>query len=87
LLLNRCDKAIAPAGYTGDVPRTVLAIAQHSTKTSNVDTEICVIDNDAGPDPLTQLLMSDYFARPLHQRDQKVERTTPDRKRIIAFLQ
>jgi hypothetical protein len=66
LLLNRCDKAVASAGDTGNVPRTILAVAQHFTKTGDVYTEICVIDGDAGPDPLTQLLVSDNFARPLH---------------------
>jgi hypothetical protein len=51
-----------------------------------VDTQIWIIDSDARPDPFTQLFMSDDFARPLHQRDQKVKRTTPDRKRFIAPL-
>jgi hypothetical protein len=68
-LLNRRDKAIAPAGYTGNVPRTVLAVAEHLAKTGNVDADIRLIDSDAGPDPFTQLLMRDNFACPFHQRD------------------
>ena len=82
-----CSSDLAPAGYAGNVPRTVVAVAEHFTKAGYVDTEICIINSDAGPDPFTQLLMGDDFARPLHQRDEKVKRTAPRRKRLIAFLQ
>ena len=44
--LDRCNKAIAPARYVGDIARTVLAITERPAESSNMDPKTGFLDND-----------------------------------------
>jgi AcrB/AcrD/AcrF family len=52
----------------------VLAVAERPSHGGDMDSEVALLDVDAGPDARDQLVLRDQFAGPLDHRAQDVER-------------
>jgi hypothetical protein len=86
-VLDRCNKAIAPAGYGGDVARTVSTITERSAEPGNMDPKTGLLDGNVRPSPFDQFLVAHDLSCPLDQSDQDVESTATQRHRLVVFHQ
>ena len=81
------NEAIASTRYIRNVAVAGSAVAQDLAKGTNMDPEIGLLDEGAWPDTGQQLILADKLSSSLDQRDQDIERTTTQTKRLVGFEQ
>jgi hypothetical protein len=85
--VQRRHKAIAAACVGDDVAVAVLAIAQCPPQQSDIDTQICLVNERVGPDARDQRFFAHQLAGALHQRNQDLHRAVAECNLRILFAQ
>ena len=84
---QRRHKAIATARVSDDVAVAVLAVPQRPPQQSDVDPEVCLVNERVGPDARDQRFFAHQIAGALHQRNQDLHRTIAKCNLRIPFAQ
>ena len=86
-LPDRSHEAIAAAHDIDDVAGARLAVAQRLAQRRDMDPKIGVVDHDARPHAIQQLLLGHRLAGPLQQRQQKIHRAAAEAALLVALEQ
>jgi len=70
-------KAIAATRDIDHVADARLPVAEHLAKGSDMEAQAALIHHETRPNPREQLSLADDFGRTFDQRDENVERATP----------
>jgi hypothetical protein len=80
------DEAVAAAGNIGDVSGAVPSVAQRLAKAGDVHTQVCLLDDEVGPDECDEVPPGYDLSGTLDQRNEDVERPAADGDRLIVSL-
>lgn len=81
---RRRGKAIAAPWDRDDISIAPVSVTERATQGRNMDREVVLHDVGVRPNPLHQLVLADQFAGSFHQRDQYVQGSAPQAKRMVA---